>query len=167
MTGMPAKVSVFVVLVLLSGVAAANVGIPFLGIHAVYSILLFIPIVAIESLVVKTGIPIGAVRVIGYVLLANVASTSAGLLIALATYRLPFGAPPGTFADIVVLVLLLPFFFLSVFIETHVMRWLMKDVDRTLLTNRIRLANVASYSMFAIFIVTRIIKSYIVNGYFV
>ncbi len=166
MIAMRTQFPLLLLLSLYSGLVLANVGLPILSYYAGYSILLFIPIVGIESFVLKTRAQIAVLGAIGVMMFANLTSTAAGLLVAAASFLIPLAPPEGTLADLITLVLLIPFCYLSIWIEARVARWRLSNIDRKILWKSIRLANVASYSMFAVFIISRIIKGRIVNGYF-
>ncbi len=167
------QVLLFALLVTHSGFVWAHTGIPLLSYYAIYSILLVIPIIAAESFVLMSRVSVSVLGAIGTMTIANIASTAAGILIVIGTildpialYLIDFDFPEGTIADLATLALLIPFYFLSVWIETRVVGWRIPSADQVVLKNTIQLANKASYFMFAIFLISRIVKGRIVNGFF-
>ena len=78
--------------------------------------------------------------------------------------------PEGAVADALTLVLFVPLFYLSRTIEFAYSRWSLNrvlQVEPSAIRRSVHRANLVSYTMLAIFVVTRFLKSWYVNGYIV
>jgi hypothetical protein len=148
--------------------ALANVGVPWLSSYLAYSVLLLIPIVCVETYVLTRESKVRIWKSLGTTTCTNFASTLLGVCIVLVVAGVGgVGPPDGTVSDTVTLLLLYPFYRLSVWVESAIGLKLLRAYDRDSVRWAIRLANRYSYALMATFIVTRIVKSRIVNGYFV
>ena len=129
-----------------------------------------IPIVILETIILGKLLELPPRSMILSVAAANVTSTIAGILFVVLEASVPFPFLPillvaGTEGYIVKLLLLLPFFALSVAIERPVLGWVKKGLDRDRLTRAVILANVGSYLLMAAFLIGRILKHGIVEGF--
>ena len=146
--------------------AQANVGIPLLGLYSAYSVLLLVPVVVIEALVFRNDMRAPYWRAFGASFSANLVSTIVGLVISLVTFFSGVSMLAGIGGHVVTLVMLYPFYRLSVWIENPIVQRVLRGGDKARVREAVLLANRASYLMIAIFIVVRIVKSRIVHGYF-
>ncbi|NNM00912.1 MAG: hypothetical protein HKO62_09200 [Gammaproteobacteria bacterium] len=147
--------------------AHANVGIPLLGSYAIYQIGLLLPVVIIEAAVFRNALRVPVWRAGWAAVLVNVISTLVGACIVLATFFFDLGTAPGTSTDVFTLIILYPFYRLSILIENATARWPLGSIDRHKIRAAVVFANRGSYFMLAVFILARIVKSRIVNGYFI
>jgi len=151
--------------------AQANVGVPLFVNLALYWWLLLVPIIGIEAYLVKSRFGVSLKRAAGIAGLANVASTilgtalvlAAGLLFAVAGLSVLQGAQ----SDVTVLIALVPCFYLSVWFESLVASPFLKNFSRKAIWDVFFLANQVTYAMLGIVVLTRFIKSWVVNGYVV
>ena len=156
-------------LVLLPGYALANTGVSVLFLTVGGIVLALIPIVIIETLVVRNQITISRIDAAWSVTVANIVSTLAGVglafLILVAEVPILSDDVYGeTASNLWSLVIFVPMFFLSVAIELPVVRKMNKSVDRQALQRAIILANAGSYLLMSAFLVARIIKREILYG---
>jgi len=156
-------------LVLLPGHALANTGVPVLFQTVTGLVLALIPIVIVETLVVRNQVRISRIDAAWSVTVANITSTLAGvglaLLILVAEVPMLSDNVYGeTASNLWSLALFVPLFFLSVAIELPVVRKMNKSVDRQTLKRAIIFANAGSYLMMSAFLVARIIKREILYG---
>ena len=156
-------------LVLLPGHVLANTGVPVLFQTVGAIVLALIPIVIIETLVVRNQITISRIDAAWSVTVANITSTLAGVglafLILAAEIPILSGMVYGeTASNLWSLVLFVPLFFLSVAIELPVVRKMNKSVDRDSLKRAIIFANAGSYLLMSAFLVARILKREILYG---
>ena len=152
--------------------AYANVGVPPVASTMFGVVLWLIPIVILETVILGKRLSIPAKSMILGVVAANVASTVAGFLFAfLEEYVeipfLPARLVGGTVEDFVTLLLLMPFFLMSVAIELPILRWTKEALDADALRRAVVLANIGSYLLIAAFLVGRMVKSAIVHGTFI
>jgi hypothetical protein len=177
----PSTSLIALVLAAASGSALANVGVPVVMNTAFGMLLALIPVCVIEALVLQkvTGCSLKATAFSS--LLANLASTAAGLLVALVDIGadealggalgfvsmgvIPPRATTGTMTDLAHLILLVPCLFLSVIIETPVHRVRLGKIDPVTLRRAVWSANLASYLMLAMFLLARMAKSAYVHGH--
>ncbi len=157
------------VLVLLPGHALANVGVSILFLTVGGTVLALIPIVIVETLVVRNQITISRIDAAWSVTVANIISTLAGVglafLILAADVPILSGIVYGEMAsNLWSLVIFVPMFFLSVAIELPVVRKMNKSVDRQALKRAIIFANAGSYLMMSAFLIARIIKREVLYG---
>ena len=156
-------------LVLLPGYALANTGVSVLFLTVGGIVLALIPIVIIETLVVRNQITISRIDAAWSVTVANIVSTLAGVGLAflILVDEVPILSDDvygETASNLWSLVLFVPMFFLSVAIELPVVRKMSKSVDRQALQRAIILANAGSYLLMSAFLVARIIKREILYG---
>ena len=76
-------------------------------------------------------------------------------------------ATEGAIADALTLVLFVPLFYLSRAIEFAYSRWSLDSIDRSNVKRSVHRANLLSYWMLSIFVVTRFVKSWYVNGHII
>ena len=156
-------------LVLLPGHVLANTGVPILFQTVTGLVLALIPIVIIETLVVRNQITISRIDAAWSITVANITSTLAGVglafLILVAEVPVLSESVYGeTTSNLGSLVIFVPMFFLSVAIELPVVRKMNKSVDRQALKRTIIFANAGSYLLMSAFLVARIIKREILYG---
>ena len=147
----------------------ANAGIPVGTFSFIWSILLLVPVVFVEGWVLHSDLKISRWHALGTTTVANILSTLAGGVIAIAI-TLPLMTDHGAVADVLTLVLFVPLFYLSRAIEFAYSRWSLKralQIEPSSIKRSVHRANVLSYTMLAIFVVTRFLKSWYVNGYIV
>jgi hypothetical protein len=159
-------------LVLLPGHAFANVGVPPITNTVFGLVLWFIPIVFVETVILKKQISISTGSAAGSVTVANLVSTTAGFGFVflegiVEIPLLPYHVGVGTITDLITLGLFVPFFFFSVVIELPVHRLFRQAVDAASLKRAIILANIGSYLLMSTFLLGRIIKSAIAYGTFI
>ena len=162
----PAKALVLVILGGAAHPALANTGVPLLSLPVAWTILLLIPIIGAEAYVLRKLLRTPIVRTTFVMAGANLLSTLAGLVIAIASAFLPLMAQESTITDLITLVLLWPFFRLSVRIEAPFTAAMLKGFDEAAVRKTVREANLYSYFMLAVFLVAKIIKNAIVFGKF-
>jgi len=134
-----------------------------------WSILLLVPVIFVEGWVLRSDLKISRWHALGTTTVANILSTLAGGVIAI-VLTLPLMAPEGAVADALTLVLFVPLFYLSRTIEFAYSRWSLNrvlQVEPSAIRRSVHRANLVSYTMLAIFVVTRFLKSWYVNGYIV
>jgi hypothetical protein len=154
-----------VALVLLPGYVFANTGVPVLTRTVIGLVLWLIPIVIVESLILKKQIRISTLAVVGSVTVANITSTLAGVGLAFVEIFLsPYYVYSVTATSLVTLALFVPLFILSVVIEVPVVKIMSKSADTPSLKRAVILANIGSYLMMSTFLIARMIKSAIVSG---
>jgi len=73
-------------------------------------------------------------------------------------------ATEGAVSGALTLVLFVPLFYLSRAIEFWYTRWDLSGLDRLNVKRSVHRANLVSYAMLSIFVVTRFFKSWYVNG---
>jgi len=156
-------------LVLLPEQVLANTGVPVLFQTGTGLVLALIPIVIVETLVVRNQVRISRIDATWSVTVANIISTVAGvglaLLILVAEVPMLSDNVYGeTASNLWSLALFVPFFFLSVAIELPVVRKMNKSVDRQTFKLAIILANATSYLMMGAFLIARIIKREVLYG---
>ena len=160
------KLLVFAIACGASGPAFANTGVPLLSFPVAWTMLLLVPIIGAETYVLRKRLRFPIVRTTLVMIGANLLSTLAGFVIAIASAFLPLMAQESTITDLVTLVLLAPFFWLSVKIEAPFAAAMLKGFDGAAVWKTVREANLYSYFMLAVFLVTKIIKNAIVFGKF-
>jgi hypothetical protein len=134
-----------------------------------YSLVLLVPIVAVEAWELKRGLSLTAGRATAVSGLANVVSTlvGAGAVLGAGTvlgYLDVIAQPQAGEGDIAVLVALVPCFFLSVWTETLVGSQLLRQLSVTQVRAMFFRANQLSYAMIAIVPIARFAKSAILHG---
>ena len=147
----------------------ANTGIPILFQTFTALVVALIPIVIVETLVVRNQITISRIDAAWSVTVANITSTLAG--VGLAFFILVADVPilsdnvyGETASNLWSLVIFVPMFFLSVAIELPVVRKMNKSLDRDSLKRAIIYANAGSYLLMSAFLVARVIKREILYG---
>ena len=153
----------------------ANVAVVLFTNFVVYSWLLLIPIILIEAYVFKKRLGVSIGRALGISGLANVVSTLVGSIIIFAIDLfpvIPYPAvltekPWGAVGDISILIVLIPCYFVSVWVEFLVGAPFLKSVPREDVRVAFYLANAFSYEMLAILPIARVIKGTIVQGGFI
>ena len=161
-----AKPLVLVFAIGASSAAYANVGVPLLSYPVMWTIMLLIPIIGAESYVLWKRLRSPVLRTCLVMTGANMLSTLAGIVIVIATFFVPVMAPNGTITDLATLLLLVPFFWLSVGIEAPFAAATLKRFDSDVVRKSVREANLYSYFLLAVFLVARIIKNWIIFGKF-
>ena len=156
-------------LVLLPGHALANTGVPVLFQTVTGLVLALIPIVIVETLVVRNQVRISGIDAAWSVTVANITRTLAGvglafLVLAAEVPMLSDNVYGETASNLWSLALFVPLFFLSVAIELPVVRKMNKSVDRQTFKRAIILANTGSYLMMSAFLIARIIKREVLYG---
>ncbi len=156
-------------LVLLPGHVLANTGVPVLFQTVTGLLLALIPIVIVETLVVRNQVRISRIDAAWSVTIANIVSTLAGvglafLILVAEVPMLSDNVYGETASNLWSLALFVPFFFLSVAIELPVVRKMNKSVDRQAFKRAIILANAGSYLMMSAFLIARIIKREVLYG---
>ena len=152
--------SIFVLL-LFPAVVSANMGLP-VGTYSVqWTVFLFIPIVLIEGWVLRDDLKVSYGRALGTTVPANILSTLAGIVVPLIT--IPLVIAEGLISTVATLVLFVPLFFLSRAIESAYSRWSLGRNDEAL-HKAVHRANLMSYALLTIFVVTRFLKSWYVHG---
>jgi hypothetical protein len=155
----------FVFLICLPVVCEANMGIPAGTYSFVWSVVLFVPIVLCEAWVLRHDLKLSYGRAVGTTFPSNILSTLAGLAVPVLT--IPFTTTEGVFADAITLLLFIPLFYISRTIEVFYTRWSLSRVEKADIRHSVHRANMVSYAMLGIFVVTRFFKSWYVNGYIV
>lgn len=163
---MTSKFALGAVACCMSGFAFANTGVPLLSFPVAWTMLLLIPIIGAETYVLRKRLRSPILRTSLVVTGANVLSTLAGIAIVVVTAFLPLMALENTITDLITLVLLVPFFWLSVKIEAPFAAATLKGFDGAAVRKTVREANLYSYFMLAVFLVTRIVKNAIIYGKF-
>jgi len=151
--------------------AHANVGVPVFANFAAYSWLLLLPIIGIETYLLRTGLNLPLGRAIGVAAYANLMSTILGSLVVFivgVSLAVPgFMVLPGATSDLAVLVVLVPCFYLSVWCETRVAGPFLKASERKRIWEVFFLANKFSYAMLGIVAIANFFKNWILQGYIV
>jgi hypothetical protein len=156
-------------LALYSGAGLADAGVPLIGLGKPEVAIVLVPLLLVficivETLILNKRISYRTQSFAGPVIVANIASTVAGLIL------LNFIPPiygQGTIEDIVTLGLFVPLFFISVTIEYPVHKVMRKSVNPQVLMRAVVLANLGSYLLMSAFLIGRIVKSAIVYGRFI
>ena len=156
------KPQLFIFLMLLPAIAAANAGIPIGAYSLAWSVLLFMPIVVVEAWVLRGDLRLAYRRALATAFAANLLSTLAGIVVPVLTT--PFGSTEGAVSSAVTLLLFVPLFHLSRTIEAAYTRWRLAGVDRAEIARSVNRVNLVSYAMLSVFVVTRFFKSWYVNG---
>ena len=156
-------------LVLLPGQVSANSGVPVLFQTVTGLVLALIPIVIVETLVVRNQVRISRKDATWSVTVANIISTLAGvglvfLILVAEVPMLSDNVYGETASNLWSLALFVPLFFLSVAIELPVVRKMNKSVDRQAFKRAIILANAGSYLMMSAFLIARMIKREVLYG---
>ena len=156
-------------LALFSGSAFADAGIPLIiigdPVNAMMVVPLWlVPICIVEALILNKKISDPTRSFAGAVIVANLASTAAGLVF---LSLFPTMRVSGTIEDLVTLALFLPLFLISIAIEFPVHKLLRKSVNTAALMRAVVLANIGSYLLMSAFLIGRITKSAIVYGRFI
>ncbi len=89
----------------------------------------------------------------------------AGFVAVLITF--PLMATEGAVSDVLTLVLFVPLFYLSRAIEFSYSQWSLKQAEQLALRQAVHRANLVSYAMLWIFVISRFFKSWYVNGHIV
>jgi len=148
----------------------ANAGIPVGTFSFMWSVFLLVPVVFAEGWVLRSDLHVSRWQAAWTSTIANILSTLAGGVIAIAI-TLPLMAPQGAVADALTLVLFVPLFYLSCAIEYRYSRWSLRkrhlELQPSDIKRSVRRANLVSYTMLGVFVVTRFLKSWYVNGYVV
>jgi hypothetical protein len=146
-------------LALLPACAYANTGVPILARTMTGMVIALIPIIAIESLVLRDQLGISALSALGTATVANIVSTLVGVGLAASEILLaPVFVIMVDSTNILTLILLLPLFFLSVVIERPVVGIMTKSADVAVVRRAILIANACSYVLIAAFVAARIVK---------
>ena len=156
------------VFVLVPVLCQANAGIPVGTFSFLWTVLLLIPVILAETWVLRLDLKVSYWRALASSTVANILSTLAGGVIAIGL-TLPLMAPEGAVTDALTLVLFVPLFYLSRAIESAYSRWSLNlnRVDRIEPSNikhSVHRANLVSYTMLVMFVATRFLKSWYVNG---
>lgn len=149
-----------------SDAALANTGVPLLAYPVGWTMLLLIPIIGAETYALRKRLHSPILRTALVMTGANLLSTLAGIVIVVVTAFLPLMAMENTVTDLITLVLLAPLFWLSVKIEAPFAAATLKNFDGAAVRKMVREANLYSYFMLAVFLVTKIIKNAIIYGKF-
>jgi hypothetical protein len=145
---------------LLPGAAMANTGVPVLAGTVIGMIVALIPVVAVEALVLRDQLRMGALRALGITIVANIVSTLAGVIVAaIEVFLAPHFVIMVDSPNLLTLIALVPLFVLSVIIERPVVRKMSKQADGALVKRAVLLANVASYVLIAAFVIARMVKA--------
>lgn len=158
-------------LIPIAPVYLANAGIPFFTQSVFYQVLLFVPIVAIESLVHQKLLGVGIPRSLWISLVTNIFSTVVG-----GVFLLFFGASLGQvlrgnsvpvqpgdfpFLPLEIMVTLIPAFFLSFFIEASLASLRLKDLEKPKIKHSFFIANAFTYGMLEVLAIVQLIKGYL------
>ena len=127
---------------------SANVGVPWLTSYIFYSFLFLAPIILIETTILKKQLQTTILKSLGIATAGNIASTLFGIAIFFGSlFVLGMGPPESTSQDIFNLLLLYPFYRISVWIEFGVVSKMIKQVEIDVIRNAVRIANRLSYFM--------------------
>ncbi|HNX31786.1 MAG TPA: hypothetical protein PKM35_09275 [Holophaga sp.] len=140
--------------------ARANAGIPVGGDSIALCIQWFVAVVALEYLVLRHDLKTGFRRSLGIVAAANLLSTVAGVVVNLATLFVPILVEPSLGsrsrgADLATLVLFVPLFFLSWWIEGAFAVRRLREFPRAAVWRCLFRANLGSYAMLSAFVLVR------------
>jgi hypothetical protein len=151
-------------LLIIPATAFADFGIPFFMYMSKWQILFLIPVIFIEAAVLykMLGLKYGQAFMASFV--ANIASTLFGIIVIIPTFFIDFIAPWGTITTILLIIFLYPFYRLSVWCEYLVLK---RKLSHPQLKPAIIMANRLSYFMLLVFLISNIVKGYLVNGYIV
>jgi hypothetical protein len=148
--------------------ANANVGIAPITSTMLEIIFFLIPIVIIESIIIGKRLNLPAKAVFLGVAAANIVSTLAGFIFAIAEVFAAFPLLRDSHTDpISILILLLIvslFFVLSVAIELPVLKLTKWASDAIALTRAVILANAGSYFLMVVFLIARIVKYAVIQA---
>jgi hypothetical protein len=136
---------------------------------AVYSWLLFLPIIGMKAWELKKTLPVSTGRAASVAALANLASTLLATVAVLAIgsvlgYCDVIAQPQAGEGDAAVLVALVPCFFLSAWMDRLAGSTLLRQVPVEQVRSAFFRANQLGYAMIAIVPVARFVKSAVVNG---
>jgi hypothetical protein len=151
-----------VVLLLVPAVCGADAGIPVGTYSFMWSVLFLVPVVLAEAWVLRGDLKLSYLRALGTTGPSNILSTLAGFVVALATF--PLMAAEGAVTDALTLLLFVPLFYLSRSIEFAYSKRSLDTVDPSDLERSIHRANLVSYFMLSVFVISRFLKSWYVNG---
>jgi hypothetical protein len=139
-------------------------GIPVGAFSLAWSVLLLVPVIFAEGWVLHSDLKISYGRALGTATPANILSTLLGGVLAIFV-TIPLMAPDTAASAVVQLVLFIPLFYLSRAIESRYSRWSLNRLDPAEVRRSVHRANLVSYAMLVIFVITRFLKSWYVNGY--
>lgn len=151
------KKIVLLVLILFPVLAYANTGIPILLYMSAWQVFLLIPIIVIEAIVLHKGTEIRFLHSLLAAFIANIASTIFGFLVSFPTYFIPIMFPWGYGTVILLIILMYPFYLLSIWSEYQVLKLKLRQDT---LRNAVVTANRASYLLLVTFLLTILAKSY-------
>jgi hypothetical protein len=152
------------ILLFIPAPAFANVGIPLLMYMAEWQVMFLIPIIFIEAAVLYKMIELKYWKACVATFIANLASTLLGIIVIIPTFFIDLMAPWGTASTILLIILLYPFYRLSVWCEYLVLK---RKLTHPQLKQAVIIGNRLSYFMLLVFLISNIVKGYIVNGYIV
>jgi hypothetical protein len=151
-------------LLIIPATAFADFGIPFFMYMSEWQILFLIPVIFIEAAVLYKMLGLKYEQAFMASFVANIASTLFGIIVIIPTFFIDFMAPWGTITTILLIIFLYPFYRLSVWCEYLVLE---RKLDHPQLKPAIIMANCMSYFMFLVFLISNIVKGYLINGYIV
>lgn len=152
------------ILLFIPATAFANTGIPLFMYMSAWQILFLIPIIFIEAVVLYKMIQLNYGQACVASFVANLASTLLGVIVIIPTFFINLMTPWTTVSTILMIILLYPFYRLSVWCEYVVLK---HKLSHPQLKQALIIANRLSYFMLLVFLISCIIKSYIINGYIV
>lgn len=139
------------------GVAWANAGIPPLSYSLTVTVLLLIPVIAIEAVVLRRALALSVLRAVTLTTVANVLSTLAGIMVVFASFFVPLMVTRGARADLLTLLGFVPLFFVSWWVEAGFARWRLRDRAATDVRRAVSRANLASYGVLALLVTVRLV----------
>ena len=182
-------VTIAVVLSLISQPAHANMGVPMLTLVWPVMAMALVPIIIVESIVLVTGFGMTAWHSAWVVSVANLVSTVIGIPVTwflLVLVRIPVGSygietAKKRFLAVILesawmspyedkamnwmvpascLVLLVPFFFASWFVEHQVVVWMLGDLSGLAVANGVLIGNAITYGVLAVIAFTAAVHEY-------